>query len=120
MAQQTPPAGEVFTSCWFGERLLPFANACINTFKAHGFRFALYTHGAVQDVPAFVTRHEVESIVAKGEVMGNPSSHGRTVDVSEPAPSARRGYQRRERALPVFWKRPSMLVGRQGLEPWTR
>jgi hypothetical protein len=25
-----------------------------------------------------------------------------------------------QRALPVFWKCPSVLVGRQGLEPWTR
>jgi hypothetical protein len=25
-----------------------------------------------------------------------------------------------QRALPVFWKRPLSLVGRQGLEPWTR
>ena len=25
-----------------------------------------------------------------------------------------------QRALPVFWKCPLLLVGRQGLEPWTR
>lgn len=24
------------------------------------------------------------------------------------------------RALPMFWKRPIVLVGRHGLEPWTR
>jgi hypothetical protein len=68
MAEQTEPPREVFTSCWFGERLLPFANACINTFKAHGVPFCLYTHGAVRDVPAFVTGREVDSIVAKDEV----------------------------------------------------
>jgi len=25
-----------------------------------------------------------------------------------------------QRALPVFWKRPLSMVGRHGLEPWTR
>jgi hypothetical protein len=62
------PFKETFTSCWFGDRLLPFANACINTFKAHGFPFALYTHGLVDNVPDFVTRRDAEPIVAKAEV----------------------------------------------------
>jgi hypothetical protein len=61
----TPDGGlkEQFSSCWVGERLLPIANACMNSFKAHGFPFRLYTYGCVGDVPAFVERSGAEWLV---------------------------------------------------------
>jgi hypothetical protein len=59
---------EEFNSCWFGDRLLPIANMCINSFKAHGFPFNLYIHGSVQDVPEFAQKRDVEPIVRKSEL----------------------------------------------------
>jgi hypothetical protein len=59
-----------------------------------------------------------------------PSGHERFVD-DIAAPQRRRTGRgpkslgtncapKANRALPVVWKRPIRLVGRQGLEPWTR
>jgi hypothetical protein len=51
------------SSCWVGDRLLPIANACVNSFGAHGFSFRLYTYGPVQEVPAFVELSDAAAIV---------------------------------------------------------
>src|SRR5436190_9577964 len=62
-----------FSSVWVGERLLPIANACINSFRSHGHRFNLYTYNAVADVPAFVEQRKGEEIVPKANVF---QAHG--------------------------------------------
>lgn len=59
---------EVFSSSWVGDRLLPIANACINSFKGHGFGYRLYTYGFVQDVPTFVERCDAEALVPRNRV----------------------------------------------------
>ena len=58
-----------FSSCWFGERLLPIANACINSFVTRGFPFTLYTHGLVEDVPGSVERRDAEELLPKRELV---------------------------------------------------
>ena len=62
-----------FNSCWVGDRLLPIANACINLFGAHGFRYCLYTYGTVNDVPAFVEQRDADAIVPAANVF---TAHG--------------------------------------------
>jgi len=52
-----------FNSCWVGNQLLPIANACINSFGAHGFGYRLYTYGSVRDVPHFVERCDGNALV---------------------------------------------------------
>jgi hypothetical protein len=59
---------DTFNSCWVGDRLLPIANACINSFGAHGFAFSLFTYGPVADVPSFVERRDAESLVPANEI----------------------------------------------------
>jgi hypothetical protein len=56
------------SSCWVGDRLLPIANACINSFGAHGFSFHLYTYAAVGDIPAFAERHEASALVPEERI----------------------------------------------------
>ncbi len=68
MADPLRPPQDVVSSCWVGDRLLPIANACINSFKMHGVPFRLYTYGAVSDVPAFVDRRDAESMVPQTRV----------------------------------------------------
>jgi hypothetical protein len=62
-----------FGSVWYGERLLPLANACINTFGGHGHRFCLYTYEDVADVPAFVQVRDAEKLFPRSKVF---SAHG--------------------------------------------
>jgi len=57
-----------FNSVWIGDRLLPIANACINTFKGHGHLFNLYTYNFVEDVPEFVKLRDAEGIVSGARV----------------------------------------------------
>jgi hypothetical protein len=51
------------SSCWVGDRLLPIANACINSFGARGFAFRLYTYATVDDVPRFVEYGDASALV---------------------------------------------------------
>jgi hypothetical protein len=62
-----------FNSCWVGDRLLPIANACINSFDAHGFHFRLYTYGRVRDVPRFVECCDASAVVPADRVF---TAHG--------------------------------------------
>lgn len=57
-----------FNSVWVGDRLLPIANACINSFRGHGHQFALYTYNNVEDVPEFVERRSAEEMVPHSQV----------------------------------------------------
>jgi hypothetical protein len=59
---------EEFNSFWFGERLSPSANACINSFRAHWFQFHLYMYDSVEDVPDFVDKRDAEDILPKAKV----------------------------------------------------
>jgi hypothetical protein len=65
--------GETFASFWIGPRLQPLANACINSFLAHGFNFELYTHGPVEDVPRHASVRDAEPILPHNELF---ISHG--------------------------------------------
>jgi hypothetical protein len=56
-------AGDVFNSLWVGDRLLPLANACINSFIHQGCAFNLYTYGAAEDRPALAEHLEAEEII---------------------------------------------------------
>lgn len=60
------PAG--FGSVWYGERLLPLANACINSFIAHGHRFTLYTYEPVADVPPLAEAGDADGIFPRSKV----------------------------------------------------
>jgi hypothetical protein len=62
-----------FNSCWVGERLLPLGNMCINSFRAHGFGFNLYTYNPVQDVPEFACQRDATAIVPKERIF---EAHG--------------------------------------------
>ena len=62
-----------FNSVWIGDQLLAVANACINSFKAHGHRFNLYTYNFVHDVPDFVERRDAEELVPKANIF---QAHG--------------------------------------------
>ncbi len=57
-----------FASCWIGQRLLPIANAAINSFKAHGHQYTLYAYGAVADVPPFVRCEDAEDLSPQKDI----------------------------------------------------
>ena len=57
-----------FNSCWIGDRLLPIAHVCLNSFGAHGFGFNLYTYGQVTDVPRCVNVKNAEGILPYTEL----------------------------------------------------
>jgi hypothetical protein len=57
-----------FNSVWVGDRLLPLANACINSFHGQGHRFSLYTYNVVEDTPEFVERRDAEGIVPRSRI----------------------------------------------------
>jgi Capsular polysaccharide synthesis protein len=65
-----PMAGrrENFQSFWYGERLSPVANACMNSFRRHNFDFVLYTYGPVRGVPPFVTVKHAGDILPRDAV----------------------------------------------------
>jgi hypothetical protein len=62
------PRDEVFSSLWVGDRLLPIANACINSFKAQGFRFNLYMYDLAHDAPDFVEHRDAQLIVPREKI----------------------------------------------------
>ena len=62
-----------FNSCWVGERLFPLGNMCINSFKAHGFRFNLYTYNPVRDTPAFAEQRDATTVVPRENIF---TAHG--------------------------------------------
>ncbi len=62
MTQTIQPHGLEISSVWVGERLLPIAHACINSFIRHGHSFNLYTYDHVEDVPGAVKRRSAEDI----------------------------------------------------------
>src|SRR5260221_2285123 len=62
------PKSTEFNSLWVGDRLLPLANACINSFKGHGHQFKLYTYDAVEYVPEFVERRDGEEIMTSANI----------------------------------------------------
>ena len=64
---------DLFASCWVGERMLPLAHMCINSFGARGFPFALYTYDAVKDVPEVAQLHDADSVVPRDRVF---NAHG--------------------------------------------
>lgn len=68
MTQALEPTSTEFNSLWVGDRLLPLANACINSFKGHGHLFNLYTYDLVKDVPEFVKRPDAEEILARTKI----------------------------------------------------
>jgi hypothetical protein len=55
-------AQRVFNSVWVGGRLLPLANACINSFIDSGHGFNLYTYGS-EDVPARSAHLDANTII---------------------------------------------------------
>ena len=55
-------------SCWVGPQLLPIANACINSFAAHGFKFNLYIYGDTKDVPEFAEKRNGEELVPRERI----------------------------------------------------
>src|SRR4051812_26648840 len=61
-------ARQHFASCWIGDRVLPIANACMNSFRLHGHSYSLFTYGAVAGVPDFVDLKDAEDLRPSGEV----------------------------------------------------
>src|SRR4051794_25533264 len=68
MTQMFSEKKTVFNSVWVGDRLLPLANACINSFKGHHHLFSLYTYNVVEDTPEFVERRDAEGIVPRSRI----------------------------------------------------
>jgi hypothetical protein len=59
--------GEVFNSLWVGDRLLPLANACINSFIDHNCAFNLYTYGS-EDRPERAAHLDANAIIPRTRV----------------------------------------------------
>lgn len=60
--------GAEFASVWVGDRFLPLANACLNSFGGNKHSFTLYTYNFVRDVPRFVELREAETIITAAKV----------------------------------------------------
>lgn len=57
-----------FNSFWYGGDLTPTAVACINSFRAHGFGYHLYTYDVIANVPQFVNIKDAEEILPRSNI----------------------------------------------------
>lgn len=64
--------GEVFNSLWVGQRLLPFANACINSFIDHNCAFNLYSYD-LENCPERAIHRDAEALIPRSRIY---ESHG--------------------------------------------
>src|SRR5712664_211792 len=59
---------EIISGIWVGERVIPLAHACMNSFLSMGHRYELYTYNDVGDVPAGVIIKDANRIISRDQV----------------------------------------------------